>query len=102
MGEDSFVEDEKLRRVMRRETKRFITTVHDQVHVADATERHARRAIEPRKEPERVTVAAKLPSGIVETAELMAEEAAPPAEFSVERIHASEPAGDDDVFNFFQ
>ena len=102
MGEDAFVEDEKCRRVARRETKRWIENVHQQVHVADHAERHARRAVEPRTEPARRTTLAALPAGIIETAAAVAEANARPAEIVVERIAPAQATGSEDEFNFFQ
>lgn len=100
MGEDAFVEDEKMRRVARRETKRFINEVHRAVHVPDHAERSARRAVVPRTEPARIAVAAVLPQAIVATASAIAEDRAAPVEMVVEKVVAPEIAGDDE-FNFF-
>lgn len=48
MGEDSFVEDERDRRALRREVKKFIDTVHRSVPVASPEERASRRmAVRP-------------------------------------------------------
>ena len=102
MGEDSFVEDEKLRQIARRETKAFITRTHEQVYVPDHNERHARRTVEPRREPARQIVAAKLPQTVVEAAAALAEEAAAPKPIVVEKVAAAEPAATDDTFDFFQ
>ena len=103
MGEDAFVDDEKRRRVARRETKKFITQVHEQVHVPDYRERSARRAIEPRREPSRVTVAVTLPGALVETAAAMADAAALPrvVEVKVDRATPLSPTEADDRFDFF-
>jgi hypothetical protein len=44
MGEESFVQDERDRRALRRDVKAFIRTVHSAVPVANPAERAARRA----------------------------------------------------------
>jgi len=100
MGEEGFVADEKLRRVSRREVKRYIANVHQHVYVADHEERHRRRAVEPRREPARALIAASMPEVLVETAAAMAADRAMPVEVVVEKAAASQPVADDE-FNFF-
>ena len=66
MGEDAFVQDERDRRVARREIKRFIVNVHQVVPVPDAeTHLARRRGIVPVRVPaERVEIPAQIPEGI--------------------------------------
>jgi len=99
MGEDGFVDDEKRRRVARRETKRFIEQVHRHVHVPGHDERHARRAVTPRIEPARQIVQAGLPAAIAETAAVITEDRAGQPEVVVER--ASDISSGEDEFSFF-
>ncbi|HWE50505.1 MAG TPA: hypothetical protein VG273_11970 [Bryobacteraceae bacterium] len=100
MGEETFIADEKMRRIGRRETKRFIANVHEQVYIPDHTERAARRAaVEPRREPARRTVQAALPGAIADTVAAIAENNARPEAISVEKV-AAPPAADDN-FDFF-
>jgi hypothetical protein len=68
MGETAFVEDERNRRAMRREVKKFVTAVHQAVPMADSETRLGRRtAILPARESgARVEVSAQLPAAIVE------------------------------------
>jgi transposase len=69
MGEQLFVEDEKLRHSARREVRRAIEAAH-QVYVPGIVERAARRAeVRPaRIEPGRVEVPAELPEAVVAAA----------------------------------
>jgi len=103
MGEDSFVEDEKNRQRLRRDTKKFIAAVHSQIYVPDHEERHARRTVEPRSTPTQQTAVAAIPPAIAEAAvELARDRQAPAAdEVKVERVEAGEAASSDDEFNFF-
>ena len=75
MGEQDFVEDEKLRRAARREVKRAIVAAH-QVYVPGVVERAARRAeVRPaRIEPGREEVSVELPEAIVAAAAAAAED----------------------------
>lgn len=70
MGEQVFVEDEKLRRASRREVRRAIAAAHRDTYVPGVVERAARRAeVRPaRIEPGRVEIAAELPAAVVEAA----------------------------------
>jgi transposase len=96
MGEDTFAQDERARRASRREVKRFIAEVHQQVHVPDHRERaNRRRAVLPvRTEPKRPVVAAAIPKAIIDAAASAAEEskfsfAAPSATLDTESIPVS-------------
>ena len=100
MGEDSFVADEQLRRVMRRETKRFIAAVHEQVHFPDHAERHARRAVEPRAEPARLLTPVAVPEGIAEAAAALQQDRVEIAPVAVQTVPSVEAEGDDE-FEFF-
>jgi len=75
MGEQDFVEDEKLRRASRREVKKAIAAAH-QVYVPGVVERAARRAeVRPaRIEPGREEIAVELPAAVVAAAAAAAED----------------------------
>ena len=68
MGEDAFVEDEKARRALLRDTKALIQQVHAAIPAADPDTRLARRkAVLPARENvARVVVPAELPAAVVE------------------------------------
>jgi len=68
MGEQAFVADERCRRAARREVKRFINAVHEQVYVPAHQERAARRqAVKPaRIEPERLSIPVTVPEAVSE------------------------------------
>jgi transposase len=70
MGEQDFVEDEKLRRASRRQVKRAIAAAHRDIYVPGVEERAARRAeVRPERiEPGRVEVPADLPEAVVTAA----------------------------------
>ena len=107
MGEEGFVEDEKLRRAARREVKKFIEAVHKAVPVADPDTRLARRAevLPAREMTPRVSAPVRVPGAIVEAEQQTREDRtfsfddAPAALLTVER-----PADEDDdgEFRFFQ
>jgi len=104
MGEDAFVEDEKLRRTMRREVKAFIANVHQAVHVPDHYERSARREVVPRLEPARRLVSAVVPAAVEAAAVAFAEDRVIPdgGRVVVERVGTSAPVADgEDEFDFF-
>ena len=77
MGESAFVADERDRRAARREVRRFITAVHQQIPVAGTEERLNRRAaVRPaRTEPARVEVPLAVPESIVAASEAAADRA---------------------------
>lgn len=101
MGEDAFVADEKNRQTMRRETKRFIASVHEAVYVPDHAERHARRAVAPRLEPGRDLVAVAVPEPMLAAAAELAEDRALVKAITVESVAPdTEPV--DDEFRFFE
>jgi transposase InsO family protein len=110
MGEDTFVQDERDRRAARREVKRFITAVHQHVHVAGPAERMARRAaVRPAAaEPARPEVAVPLPAPIVEASEAAAQDrgfsfaASGGAAVIRAENRAAYQDDDGDVFRFFQ
>ena len=105
MGEEAFVEDEKLRRAARREVKKFIGALHKAIPVASPETRLARRAeVAPmRASAERVTVAADVPAPIVEAESQARAERG----FSFERTAAAidvvqrPEVEDDGEFSFF-
>lgn len=106
MGEEAFVQDERDRRTVRREVKRFIGAVHKAVPVPDPeTYLRRRAAVTPiRTEPERVDVQVQLPAAIAEAHAATVED----AKFSFAAVEAAipivEPAQADDdgtEFNFF-
>jgi hypothetical protein len=76
MGEDAFVQDERDRRGARREVRKFIAAVHQQVPVPDYKERSSRRrAVLPaRTEPERAQAPCALPAAILEASQAAAKE----------------------------
>src|ERR1022692_3217313 len=76
MGEQAFVQDEKDRRAARRETKRFIAAVHQQVPIPDYQQRATRRqaVIPERMEPERPAAPCTLPAAIMEASQAAAED----------------------------
>jgi hypothetical protein len=103
MGEDAFVEDEKARQAMRRETKKFITAVHSSVHVPDHAERAARRTVEPRLSlpaPVQRVVEAAIPPAILDAAAELARDRQAPVAVDVERVTATDTPKDD-TFEFF-
>lgn len=102
MGEQTFVEDERQRRSVRREVTQFIKDLHTAVPVATAEERALRRiAVVPaRQEPQRIELLASMPDGITDAIAAAAVDRAPVEIVSVERIVSPE-AEVDDEFNFF-
>ncbi len=119
MGEDAFVEDEKARRASRREVRKFIEAVHQQVPVSDYRERALRRrAVLPEQvqpvgdgggSPTPGALNIPLPPPIAEA--IVAASAA--AEFSfakapvagadlIRQADASAYRDDDDEFRFFK
>ena len=105
MGEQDFVEDEKLRRASRREVKRAIVAAH-QVYVPGVIERAARRAeVRPERiEPGREEVSVELPAAVVAAAAAAAEvKRFCFAAVNAGAVHAVAPAPADDgtEFKFF-
>jgi transposase InsO family protein len=112
MGEQSFVVDEKDRRASRREVKKFIAAVHQQVPIPDHQQRAARRraAAAERTEPERAAAPRALPAAIVAASQADAGErafsfAAAPAAGAELIARANDNAyrdDDDATFQFFK
>ncbi len=100
MGEDSFVEDERNRRLTRREVKAHIASVHSNVYVADHVEQHRRRAVEPRNEPARREVPAILPPAVEQAAAAIAADKVLPLPAAIEVTKSTEPDPEEE-FNFF-
>ena len=106
MGESDFVQDERERRTVRREVKKFIAAVHQVVPIATAeTQLDRRRANTPtRPATERVDVPVLLPAPITEAhAALVAESefSFKAAEAPVPVVEAAPVADADDQFCFF-
>jgi hypothetical protein len=108
MGEQTFVEDERNRRAVRREVKAFIQNVHSAVPVASAEERALRRlAIAPsRQEPPRPLIQCEVPASIADAVDAICEDRKPfvagQTPLKIEVVKAANPEGnDDDKFNFF-
>ena len=97
MGEQTFVEDERLRRASRREVKQFIQNAHTSVHVASAEERALRRiAVVPeRQEPQRIGAQSAVAPDITKAVEAVR------SSVRIEVI-APVPKVDDDEFKFFE
>jgi hypothetical protein len=107
MGEDHFVDDERARRAIRRDVKRAIRSVHEQIPVVGPEERLARRR---EVVPARLTggegTPVTLPEAIVQAEEAIREErnfsfqnAAEAGTVQVETI--APPDDDDGTFRFF-
>jgi hypothetical protein len=104
MGEQTFVEDEKLRNAYRRETKRIIAAVHQAVPIPDAEERALRRMeVAPRREePIRPEVPFAVPPGIAAAvAAIDADKRGLAQPVHVERREAESRDDDESEFNFF-
>lgn len=99
MGEDDFVEDEKNRRIARREVKAHIATVHSQVFVPDYELNHQRRAVNPRTEPARRVTQAVVPAAVELAAAAVLEARAIPEPVQLVAV-APAPVADED-FDFF-
>jgi hypothetical protein len=106
MGEESFVQDERDRRIARREVKKFIAAVHKAVPMADMVERAARRQeVQPaRIPPARVEAPAAIAAPFVEAAEAAKQD----TEFSfsectsgIDVVRPKEDDAVDDEFEFF-
>lgn len=112
MGEQLFLQDEKDRRAARREVRKFVAAVHQQIHIPDHRERANRRreVLPARTEPKRPEIAAEVPPAIADAAASASEDrqfsfAAAPAEGAdvIRRVDASAHRDDDsDEFQFFQ
>ena len=111
MGEAAFVADEKDRRASRREVRKFVAAVHQQVHVPDHRERANRRreVLPARTEPKRPEIAAELPQAIADAVASAAEErefsfaAAPTGAQLIATADApAYPDDSSDEFEFFQ
>lgn len=103
MGEDQFVDDERLRRAARREVKKAIAVVHAQVPLAGAVERLGRRrAIAPaREEVCQAVTAVEIPAAVLEAAEAVRASRELPAVIEVERAEVA--SGDEaEDFEFFK
>jgi transposase InsO family protein len=76
MGEQGFIEDEKVRRASRRETRRAIDILHRQEYVPESVERLKRRipALPVRTEPERLEAPAAIPAPIMDAVHAAEEE----------------------------
>ncbi len=105
MGEQVFVEDERLRRAARREVRNFIQDVHKAVPVASAEDRALRRlAIAPsRQEPPRTSLQCELPTGITDAVEALKNDGQSGAGGPIPTIAVipAAPEAEDDRFNFF-
>ncbi len=106
MGERDFVRDERDRRAQRRNTNTFIEAVHAAEYVPDAFERARRRDIQPRPEPQRQIVSAKVPAALIEAAEAVRDNQPGPLPepdifLTTVRPGPEQTATDDDVFTFF-
>ena len=105
MGEDAFVEDERLRRAARREIKRAIATVHQQTPVASPEERLARRReVLPQRTIDFTGTPVALPPAVAEAAAAVraASEFRIAAAVEVEKIRRpADEDGDDGSFAFF-
>ena len=110
MGEQAFVQDEKDRRAARRETKKFIAAVHQQVPIPDYSERATRRQAVI---PERIEPARQISGGMAVPAQIheavAADAAAKKFSFaaapdSVVPVAEAHPAfrDDEDEFRFFK
>ncbi|HXM45018.1 MAG TPA: helix-turn-helix domain-containing protein [Bryobacteraceae bacterium] len=111
MGEQAFVADEKNRRASRREVKKFIRAVHQQVPIPDYEQRAARRraAAVHRTDPERAAAPRALPDAIVEASRTDAGErafsfAAAPSDGAdvIRQADANAYSDDDGGFQFFK
>jgi hypothetical protein len=111
MGEQAFVADERDRRASRREVKKFIGAVHQQVHIPDHRERANRRreVLPARTEPRRPEIAAELPQAVAAAVASAAEErkfsfaAAPTGAQLIATADApAYPDDGSDEFEFFQ
>jgi len=110
MGEDAFVQDERDRRGARREVKKFIETVHQQVPIPDyQTRANRRREVLPeRMEPERAAADSAVPAHIQDAAAAAAEDrgfsfdAAPPTGAALIQQANDDAYRDDDTFKFFK
>jgi hypothetical protein len=105
MGEDAFVQDERDRRLARRQVKQLIKAVHQAVPVPDAETHFARRrAVAPeRAAVARVEVPAQIPEGVARAhAAMQAERAAVLEPVAVLRVERPSEPEDDGTFVFFR
>jgi hypothetical protein len=104
MGEDLFVDDERTRRAARRDIKRAVAAVHEQIPVTGPEERLARRReVLPQRLVGGPGVPVALPAAVVEAQEAMRAD----REFRFEdaqiemNVETLADESGDDAFNFF-
>lgn len=104
MGEDSFVDDERARRAARRDIKRAVASIHEQIPVAGPEERLGRRReVLPQRLIGEAGVPVVLPDAVAEAQEAMRVD----REFRFEDasveigVEKSAEQVEDDTFNFF-
>jgi hypothetical protein len=106
MGESAFVEDERDRRAVRREVKKFIQSVHRSIPMASPEERAARRmAVRPVRVDQSVTAPAKIAPQIAAAVEAAREEKKFRfADAGADLARAADRAASqqDDEFQFFE
>lgn len=106
MGEQIFVEDERLRRASRREVHQLIKRVHTAVPIASPEERALRRMeVKPeRREPRRIEAQVALPGSIADGIEAVRnnDNEPQPERIDVEAVPRVAEQEDDAEFHFFR
>ena len=103
MGETAFVEDERARRAVRREVKKVISAVHQQIYVPGPIERlDRRRPVQPKRlDPPRVEVPVDIPAALVEAAQAMETQRRPVQAVEVRVLPGARADSEDGAFTFF-